>query len=135
MLHHLDVEYDYDFLLLAISCFEKDYRMCWLINKQLNVNLERGEDIEVEYKEGNSVHSVFTGEYEDEHCHITLIKNRDSEGILLSELAQIDYLLKIEEFPGEEDDLAQELRSISQVKAVYQIEPNDLKDKEYLIID
>lgn len=135
MLHHLDVEYDYDFLLLAISCFEKDYRMCWLINKQLHVNLEREEDIEVAYKEGSSVHSVFSGEYEDEHCHITLIKNRDSEGILLPELAQIDYLLKIEEFPGEEDDLAQELRSISQVKAVYQIEPTDLKYKEHLIID
>ena len=109
--------------------------MCWLINKQLNVNLERGEDIEVEYKERNSVHSVFTGEYEDEHCHITLIKNRDSEGILLPELKHIDYLLMIEEFPGEDDDLAQVLRSISQVKAVYQIEPNDLKSKEHLIID
>lgn len=109
--------------------------MCWLINKQFHIDLARAEDIEVEYKDGKSVHSVFSGEFEDEHCHMTLIKNRDSEGVLLQELAQIDYLLKIEDYPGEPQELTQALREISQVKAVYLIEPDDLKHKEYLIID
>ena len=135
MLHQLDVKYDYDFLLIAISCFEKDYRMCWLINKQFNIDLARTEDIEVEYKDAKSVHSVFSGEFEDEHCHMTLIKNRDSEGVLLQELAQIDYLLKIEDYPGEPQELTQILREISQVKAVYQIQPENLRHKEHLIID
>lgn len=135
MLHHLDVEYDYDFLLLAISCFEKDYRMCWLVNKQMGTQLERGEDISVEYNEGSSVHSVFSGEFEDEHCHFTLIKNRDSEGVLLPELVQIDYLLKVEEYPGNVEELISAIRGIPQVNGVYPIEPKKLKYKEHLIID
>ena len=37
----LNVDEDYDFSVLGLSCHAKDYRLCWEINKALGTDLEK----------------------------------------------------------------------------------------------
>lgn len=93
-LPHIDDEQE--LALLGISCHERDYRMVWRLNKQLNWNLERWDDFLLETNEHKSWHSCFRMLLEDENINITLYRNKSGGGILISELAQFDYVVKIE---------------------------------------
>ena len=59
----LQLDDDYDFLLIGITTHEKDYRLCWLINKQLNLMFERIKDIEVCNRKTNIVSSFSVYEH------------------------------------------------------------------------
>lgn len=131
----LDVEYDYDFSLIAISCFEWEYRLAWLINKAIDTDLVRVDDLEMTNKDSQSSHPVYVGSHFDGEATLTLIKNREEDGILMPELAQIDFLLKAENYQDSEEDLMASLRKIPQIQAAFLIDVNQLKHKEYLITD
>ena len=48
MKYYLEDAYEYDFLLIGISCHEKDYRISWALNQNLSLQLVKDkEDIEV----------------------------------------------------------------------------------------
>ena len=132
MLLELDVEYDIDFLLLGLSCFEKDYRLCWLINKQLGVAFSRADDLCLLRNDVEQCFPRFTYSWESEDAELTLLKNRAAAGVLLPELRQVDYLLKVdaEELP---QDLVEQVRQVPRVAAVFVLEPNGLKEKEVLL--
>ena len=132
MLLELDVEYDIDFLLLGLSCFEKDYRLCWLINKQLSVAFSRADDLCLLRNDVEQCFPRFTYSWESEDAELTLLKNRTAAGVLLPELRQVDYLLKVdaEELP---QDLFEQVRQVPRVAAVFVLEPNGLKEKEVLL--
>lgn len=91
MLLELDVDYDIDFLLLGFSCFEKDYRLCWLINKQLGVAFSRADDLCLLRNDVEQCFPRFTYSWESEDAELTLLKNRTAAGVLLPELRQVDY--------------------------------------------
>mgnify|MGYP006928171136 CR=1 FL=1 len=135
MVYKLDAEYDYDFLLLAISCYEKDYRMCWLINKALGIEMSREEDLEKKQREEESFHSVFSASVDDDTIQFTLIRNRTEHGVLLPELRQVDYLLRIDGSMETASDIAECLRAIPQVVGVYEVDPMELNDKAHLVIE
>ena len=46
----LNFEEDYSFLLIGISCHAKDYRLCWELNKLLNFDFARADDLEINSK-------------------------------------------------------------------------------------
>jgi hypothetical protein len=48
----LKFEIDLDFVLIAITTSLKDYRICYLINKYLNFNFIKTEDLEAEVNPG-----------------------------------------------------------------------------------
>lgn len=132
MLLELDVEYDIDFLLLGLSCFEKDYRLCWLINKQLGMNFSRADDLCLLRKDVEQCFPRFSYTWENEDVELTLLKNRTDEGTLLPELRQVDYLLKVDS-----DDmphgLTELIRSVPRVAAVFVLDASNLKEKEVLL--
>lgn len=130
----LDLEPDYDFRLIGISCHARDYRMAWLLNKNLGFTLERMEDLEVPHKGGMSLHSIYTSFNEDDRIHIHLIANRSEKGYLIPERAQLDYLLKIELADHlDTADLQKDLKRIQQVQLVSELEVGSLKSKDNLI--
>ena len=48
----IDIEYDYDFLLIGICSPLKEYQLCYHINKVFQIELQRSnEDIEMTYPE------------------------------------------------------------------------------------
>ncbi|NNE55852.1 MAG: IPExxxVDY family protein [Flavobacteriales bacterium] len=131
----LDIDYDFDFSLVAISCFEWEYRLAWLINKKLGSNLVRDEDLEVRFKSDQSYHALYTGACNDGECKLALIKNREADGIMMPELVQIDYMLKIEDAYSNAEDYVKKLREITQIQGAYLIDVEKLRYKEYLITE
>ena len=131
----LVLEYDLDFALFGISCHEQAYRLCWQLNRELGMNLERAdEDISFLHKEEESFHPLYTYETED-MTWFSLVKNRSERGVLIPELPHIDYFLKVEDLLEDEDELRNKIRGLRFVNAVYSIDVEQLKSKENLIFD
>lgn len=135
MAYHLEVSYDFDFKLLGISCHEKDYRLCWLLNKSLDLEFKREEDLSLQFDHGECHFPVFIHDNEDDLRFCTLLKNRSHGTNLLPELPQIDYLLKLDNLEEDISDLKQRIRTLPQVAAIFELDVEKLDSKDHLILD
>ncbi|MFP5471122.1 MAG: IPExxxVDY family protein [Bacteroidia bacterium] len=123
----------FDFEVVGICCPLKDYKLSWLLNKMLGINLvQKTTDVELRSKQGQSSHSVFTCRNDDEFVGFSLIKNR-AEALLIPELPNADYFLKLE---GEInlEQLIKKLNTMDDILAVFSVDVTNLKSKEHFII-
>jgi hypothetical protein len=131
----LNIEEDYDFNLIGISCHTKDYRLCWEINKSLNSDLKRTEDLEISKKGEVNFFSFY--EYIDEENYIEyyLISNLCSNGYLVPEQKKVDFflLLKGNTSTNKAKDIIDRINSLSLVLTSFNIDPNQLKSKHNLL--
>jgi hypothetical protein len=132
--YHLDSAIEFDFELVGISSHEKDFRLCWALNKALGWNLVRMEDVVLDSKDGESSHARFVYVDPANKMTYTLIENTAPEGTLIPEKAQFDFLLLIES-NGQEvpERLYRELRKVSFVLAAFPLMTDKLKSKQNLI--
>jgi len=145
----LDLEDDYN--LIGIHSTEEDYRLAFLLNKNLNTKFIRFKQ-PLDFKDSNAEFPVF--EYKDEHYFINyyLINNKHiqyeindkSDGLfggnysttsyLIPDKKKIDYFLKIEgSNPLFMNDLVEKLNRIKQIITSFSIDTNTLKSKNNLI--
>ncbi len=127
----LDIENDFNFDLFGVCSHEGDYRLCWSINEQMGLNLEKSlEPYMVSGKKGNIVssHSFYEWHNEEEGVSYYLIKNKNEGKYLIPEKAQIDFFLVITE-AGVKDsvDFLKELKNISCVLTAFSFDPDELK--------
>ena len=131
----LDVEYDFDFGLLAISCHEKKYKFCLEVNLDIQFNLLRQKDYTL--KEKNAEVSFPIYEYEDEKNGLTyqLIKNYGGDSYLLKDYKKTDFLLLIKGNYNQQtiDTIKNKLSELKNVLMVIELNPNEIKSKENLI--
>lgn len=133
----LQVEYDFDFTLLGISCHEPDYRFCWMVNKATGMNFIKEEDIVIQMKDNGSEHSIFQCFIEENFCTYYIIANKGTSGILIPELKTTDYFLMIKG-PVQSDGLEEittQVKSINKVQAVFTVKVDDLKSKYNLLFE
>ena len=134
--YHLDIEVEYDFELIGLSSHEKDYRLVWSLNKHMQWNLARAEDVLLETKGQHSRHSRFEYRQLNDMLHFTLLDNKTPEGLLMPELAQFDFLLKIEDPASNlDDDFYRKLRKTPFLLAAFPLEVNKLKNRHHLITE
>lgn len=136
--HTLEIEYDYDFVLIGISSHEKDYRICWALNNQLGLNLVKTDALEIKDKKQDdlSFFSLFSFELPDEFMEYFIIANRSEKGLLIPEQKQVDYFFIIR---GEiENDKVMEMirliKESSLVQTAFRVDVNALKSKQNLIL-
>ena len=134
----LEIEYDYDFVLIGISSHEKDYRICWAINNQLGLNLTKTDALEIKDKKQDepSHFSLFSFELPDEFMEYFIIANRSEKGLLIPEQKQVDYFFIIR---GEiEDEKVMEMikliKESNLVQTAFRVDVNALKSKQNLIL-
>ncbi len=96
--HKLLVAIDEDFCLLGIASDEPDYKLCWLINQQMDTSFSRVDDLVVFNSKLNEQQEVALFVYHDENKMVTyrMLSNRLSTGYFLSDLKNIDYVLHIQ---------------------------------------
>jgi hypothetical protein len=127
----LNIEEEYDFSLLGISCHAKDYRLCWELNKTLHLELVRVED----YLLDKATFSFY--EFQDEENYLShyFIANRGSEGYLIPEQKKVDYWLISKGNISDSliDDFICKINSVSLVLTSFNIDPNQLKSKQNLL--
>ena len=136
--HTLEIEYDYDFVLIGISSHEKDYRICWAINNKLGLNLIKTEPLEIKDKKQDELShfSLFCFEQPDEFMEYFIVANRSEKGLLIPEQKQIDYFFIIR---GELEDekvmeIVKQIKESNIVQTAFRVDVNALKSKHNLIL-
>jgi hypothetical protein len=136
--HKLDLAIDEDFCLLGIVTDESDYKLCWLINQQFNMNFEKQEELKLFHRKLDEEQMFSYFSYHDSDALITyrLIKNRAEKGYFLDELKNIDYLIHIQ---GEINTIriSNFMLSVGALGPVRMCVPSDLsriKNKERLLL-
>lgn len=136
--HTLDIEYDYDFVLIGISSHEKDYRICWVLNNKLGLNLIKTEPLEIKDKKQDELShfSLFSFEQPDDFMEYFIIANRSEKGLLIPEQKHVDYFF-IVRGEVEDDNVMEMIKLIKEsnlVQTAFLIDVNSLKSKQNLIL-
>jgi len=137
----LDFEFEFDFHLLGVSCHQSDYRLAWIINQALEIDLERKDDIDLmlgKNKEEHGLFSFYQFDNEENYTTINLISNRCEKGNYCGELKQLDYFLQLWLPESEEDDdinsIITKLKNSSHINTVIDIDVESLKSKNNFIL-
>jgi hypothetical protein len=160
--HTLEIEYDYDFVLIGISSHEKDYRFCWALNNKLKLELSKKESLEIKRKKQTtpSYFSFFTFDDKDQYKEYSVLANfseskslaitedtlfgkagklkaddqRENE-FLIPEHKQMNYLFVINgEMEDEEvQEIIRQIKEIDIVLTAIRIDPKTLRSKQNLI--
>lgn len=82
----LNIDIEYDFALIGICCQTEDYRLCWEINRILEIKLERRDDITIcaarnlrsgtRKPEDKNAYSSYFYENEEIKTSFTVISNK-----------------------------------------------------------
>ena len=151
----VDEFYDTSFSLLAIHCRLEDYRLSYLLNKQLGLYLKRLDD-DLDYNYLSASYSLY--EWKDAQNDMTwnLLSNtcrKEEEALnsagmlfessgkvvkthhLMPELKDVDYLIKISHDQDHFNcrSILSKIQSISHIIATYEVDVNKLKLKDHLI--
>lgn len=149
---------DYNFLLFGINCSEEEVRFCWLLNKALNTDFRRKNDIELRHIKSGTTNTFPLFEYiskpfelepenynedsdkadvaEELDVIFHLVGNRNEHGYLIPEQPRVDYFLIVRgelEDQVDADEVLKAIRQIPKVHLAFGIEPESLKSKENLI--
>jgi len=131
----LNIDEDYDFTLVGISCHSKDYRLSGEINKTLNLDLIRIEDLEIHKKDTISSYSFYEYIDADNYLEYYLISNRGNNGFLIPEQKKVDFFLvaKGNISDNHTNDVISKINTLSLVLTSFSIDPNLLKSKHNLL--
>ncbi|TZF82246.1 IPExxxVDY family protein [Pedobacter sp. BS3] len=133
----LKYEPDFDFILIAVTSSLKDYRLCFKINKQLNIKFHRIDELSLQFAKGAEP-VYFTRYYyqpEQSETEFYLLNNKGTEGYLIPEMKTADFFILILNYIDDEDfdTFMNGLAAIPEVVAAVEVDPKKLKSKENLI--
>ena len=134
---NLKFEIDFDFILIALTTSLKDYRICYLINKSLNFNFVRQDDLKLDIGAGATevLFSIYHYSWETTETDFYFIGNKGSDGYLVPEIKSADYFLMIRNYidDTELDTIVSALNKIPEVVAAVKIDPKKIKSRENLL--
>jgi len=135
----LQIEPTFDFELLGIVSPIREYRMAWLVNQELELNLVKVDDLELEFLNSEKLESA---QYflSLPHGFIQLLKNKalnsaQQLAYLVPELKNLDYFLLVQD-ETEQLDLSNFMEKLSRnplVQSIVRIDISKLKSKENLL--
>lgn len=153
--HILEIEYDYDFVLIGVSSHDKDYRLCWRLNKDLNLKLAIQPSFEIKNKKQKtpSFFSFYLYENKELFTEYAVIANmsetkqaensannlfgeiNSDSDILIPEQKQFNYFVIIRgEMENEEvDEFIRNLKEIENIQTAVRIDVKSLRSKQNLI--
>lgn len=117
------------YTLFGISCHLKDYRLSFLINRQLGMDFARMDDF-LDF-------SFYLYPDEDNFNTYFLIANRSPEKVLIPELKQTDFLMLVEGpfNKSQKERLLENIRTISNVLTAFEIRFETIKNHPSLLND
>lgn len=132
----IDIEPDFDFEVLAISCHEKDYRLAWAMNLQFGWKMKCDKDHVVLERGVRQSFERFTYCDESEGLTYVLLSNNSVWGKLLPEYSGFDFFLVISGRDLiEKQEIKLGLRKIPFVLALMELQLANLKSRHNLLIE
>jgi hypothetical protein len=123
---------DNNFKLIGIASHLRDYKLSWLLNKELNFKFAHSDDLAIS-SDQSIFHKFSTYKYEIEGglC-FSLIANRSEMAVLIKDHKNLDYILKID---GEISDtilteLIEKIKKLKNILTAFEILPGALKARE-----
>ena len=132
----LELNEDYDFLMLGLVCTVKDYRLCHHINSIINIDMIRQDDIELKInKKGNTDYFSFYEFVNGDEEQYILIGNKGKTTSLINEYKSIDYffIIKNQFFKNQNERITEKIKNIPFVLGVYSIDASSLKSRDNLL--
>ena len=135
----LQIEPAFDFELLGIVSPIREFRMAWLVNQELELNLVKVDDLELEFLNAEKL-EIAQYFLSLPHGFIQLLKNKainstQQAAYLIPELKNLDYFLLVQD-ETEELDLINFVKKLSRnplVQSIVRIDITKLKSKENLL--
>lgn len=96
-IHKLAFEFENNFSLIGIASHENDYRLSWAINKFLNLDLAKTQNLSINHPKHKIAidYSMYTYSDENNYIDYHLISNKSEKGFLISEMKNIDFVLRV----------------------------------------
>ncbi|WP_423148780.1 IPExxxVDY family protein [Rubrolithibacter danxiaensis] len=133
----LKYELDLDFVLIALTVPLKDYRLCYKINKQLNIQFHRIDELSFQFSAQQEVQYFSRYYYQsaETETQFYLLANKGTEGFLIPEMRTVDFFILIRNYIDDEDleNIISALNKIPEVQVAAEVDPKKLKSKENLI--
>ena len=133
------IEHTYDFELLGLVSPVKDYKMAWLINRDLDLNLIKSDDLLLEFM---TLPSLKISQYflSLPHGFVQLLRNKalnstNQVSYLIPELKSMDYFLLVQDetFQISINTFANQLAENRYIQNVMKLDVSKLKSKENLL--
>ena len=132
-------EDDFEGILYGLVSQLKDYRLCWYLNKELNFDLMRMNDIEIIHKKKNktAVFSLYRYEDDLDKCLVYVISNKYQGEHFLAEVRHADFFLVVKGEVDEEKKVSMQsaLKNIPAIQLVIPLEYSGLKSKENFVFE
>jgi len=134
----IQIEAISDYKILTITTTQrKDYLFASLLNKQLNINLEKQQDLSLHDDEGTHSFSLYKTNTDKDVLKILLLEAKDGNIPLVNKIKQMDFfILYKKEIP---DYIFQEffskLRSLSQIQYIDKLPKKMEKEFNTILID
>ncbi len=111
-------------LLYGITSQLNDYKLSWILNNELKINLSKTDDY-LMTKKGINDDLLFSKYQSVNDTHnITLISNKTEDSIKLINLPNIDYLLKIDSLNINTNEFITKLKVLKEIIAVTNLKDN-----------
>ncbi len=123
-------------MLIAITSSLKDYRLCFYINRALNFNFTKTDDLEIDLNiGGQSYFSFYHYNRGDSETDYYFISNKGTDGYLIPEMNKADYFLMIKNYIDENDleSLVTGLNRMPEVVLAVKVDPKKIKSRENLL--
>lgn len=135
----LHVEPTFDFELLGLVSPIREYRMAWLINQEMDLNLVKADDLELEFLNAPKL-EISQYFLSLPHGFIQLLKNKalnssQQLAYLIPELKNLDYFLLVQD-ETEQMQLSTFIDHLSKnslIQSIVRIDISKLKSKENLL--
>ncbi|MFD2036758.1 IPExxxVDY family protein [Belliella marina] len=133
------VEHQYEFELLGFVAPIKDYKMAWVVNNCLNINLVKTKDFELQFLDDSEL-KISQYILEKDHGYIQLLKNRSFSANgnalhLIPELKIMDYFMLVQDltFDLNINAYIERLSKSSFIQNVVKLDVSKIKSKENLL--
>jgi hypothetical protein len=128
----LECNEEIDFVVLAINSHIKAYKLCWSINKSLQLNFEKKKN-----------HSIKEGLWFARYMYIcddveyNLLENRSKNGYLIPAQKSVNFflLIKNDYWQQEKTEFISKLREIEDVLLVFELDANLIKQIDRFIFN
>ena len=135
--HTLDFTPDFDFVVIAIYCAYRDYKLCSALNNTLGYSLEKKLDLEMKMgKKGTTSHFPYFLFLTEDEEEIYLITNKTPNNLFIPELKQVDYFFVIKNVSRytDVDQVLKYILSIKIISSAQDLDPTEIKSAENFLI-
>lgn len=132
----LEMEPDPDVNVIGISSHVRDHRLCWSINRALDLELSRRRVGIEDMQNGRPAEFSAFDQFDEElQANCSLVNNHSSEGVLLRDLRQADFFLVVDkDWRDVPEKILEKLRGADFILAAFPLSFAQLKEGHKLLL-